>query len=114
MLQRWRSYLNDQYAAGRRVVLWGSGSKGVAFLTTLGIEREITYTVDINPHKHGMFMAGTGQQIVSPTFLREYRPDVVVVMNPIYRDEIQRDLARLGVSADVVTVEMFASAVTGA
>jgi SAM-dependent methyltransferase len=114
VLRRWRSYLNDQYAAGRRVVLWGSGSKGVAFLTTLGIEREITYTVDINPHKHGMFMAGTGQQIVSPTFLREYRPDVVVVMNPIYRDEIQRDLARLGVSADVVTVEMFASAVTGA
>jgi len=61
-----------------------------------------------------MFMAGTGQQIVSPTFLREYRPDVVLVMNPIYRDEIQRDLARLDVSADVVTVEMFASAVTGA
>jgi len=59
-------------------------------------------------------MAGTGQQIVSPTFLREYRPDVVLVMNPIYRDEIQRDLARLDVSADVVTVEMFASAVTGA
>jgi len=36
------------------------------------------------------------------------------VMNPIYRDEIQRDLARLGVSADVVTVEMFAGAITGA
>lgn len=88
----------------------GSGSKGVAFLTTLRIEREITYTVDINPNKHGMFMAGTGQQIVSPAFLRDYQPDVVIIMNPIYCDEIQRDLTALGVAANVLTVEMFSRA----
>lgn len=109
-LRRWREYLAQQYAAGRRVVLWGSGSKGVAFLTTLGIEREITHTVDINPNKHGMFMAGTGQQIVSPAFLRDYQPHVVIIMNPIYRDEIQRDLSALGVTADVLTVETFGRA----
>ncbi len=110
VLRRWREYLAQQYAAGRKVVLWGSGSKGVAFLTTLGIEREITYTVDINPNKHGMFMAGTGQQIVSPAFLRDYQPDVVIIMNPIYCDEIQRDLTALGVAADVLTVDMFSRA----
>lgn len=110
VLQRWREYLMRQHAACRRVVLWGSGSKGVAFLTTLGIEREIVYTVDINPNKHGMFMAGTGQQIVGPAFLRDYQPDVVIVMNPIYRDEIQRDLTTLGVTAEVLTVETLSRA----
>jgi 2-polyprenyl-3-methyl-5-hydroxy-6-metoxy-1,4-benzoquinol methylase len=103
-LARWRADLRALHAEGKRTVLWGSGSKGVAFLTTMQIWDEIEYTVDINPHKHGMYMAGTGQRIVSPAFLREYRPDVVVIMNPVYRPEIARELERLGVSAEVRTV----------
>ena len=51
-------------AEGRRVVIWGAGSKGVSFLTTLGVEREIEFAVDINPHKHDKFMAATGQRVV--------------------------------------------------
>jgi hypothetical protein len=82
-------------------VLWGAGSKGVAFLTTLDIRHEIEYAVDINPHKHGTFMAGTGQQIVAPEFLKGYRPDIVIVMNPIYCNEIQRELDRMGIGVEV-------------
>jgi hypothetical protein len=76
----------------------------VAFLTTLRIQDEIEYAVDINPYKHGTYMAGTGQQIVAPEFLREYRPDVVIVMNPIYCNEIRRDLNRMGVTAELMAV----------
>lgn len=104
-LEAWRGYLRDLKARGGRAVLWGSGSKGVAFLTTLGIQDEIIYTVDINPHKHGHFMAGTGQEIVGPEFLRAYRPDVIIIMNPVYRDEIRRSLGQMGVAAEVMTVE---------
>jgi len=42
---------------------------------------------------------------VGPEFLREYRPGVVVVMNPIYRTEIEGSLRELGVEARVKTVE---------
>ena len=78
-------------------MLWGGGSKAVAFLTTLGVTNEIAYAVDINPRRSGTFLAGGGQQIVAPEFLRDYRPDVVIIMNPIYRDEIQAALADMGV-----------------
>ena len=87
--------------SGRRAVIWGAGSKGVAFLTTLGLREEIPYTVDINPHKQGTFMAGTGQEIKAPAFLQEYKPDVVIVMNPIYRNEIQQELKRMGLTAEL-------------
>jgi hypothetical protein len=60
--------------------------------------------VDINPLKHGTFLAGTGQKVVAPGFLREYQPDTVIVMNPIYCDEIQRDLDRMGLSAELVPI----------
>ncbi len=103
-LERWRSILDDVRREGKKAVIWGGGSKGVAFLTTLHIENEIAYAVDINPYKHGTFMAGTGQEIVGPEFLKTYQPDVVIVMNPIYCDEIQKDLDKLGVKARLLPV----------
>ncbi|MEZ4613304.1 MAG: hypothetical protein R2838_24200 [Caldilineaceae bacterium] len=60
--------------------------------------------MDINPKRHGTFMTGTGHEIIGPEFLVDYRPDLVIVMNPIYKPEIERDLARLGVVAEVLTV----------
>jgi hypothetical protein len=103
-LDAWTSYLHDSRSEGRRVVLWGGGSKAVAFLTTLHIRDDIEYVVDINPYKQGTYMPGTGHLIVAPEFLDEYRPDVVIVMNPVYREEIAADLRRMGLSPQVLTV----------
>ncbi len=100
----WRHKLREFRKSGYRTVLWGSGSKGVAFLTTLGITDEIKYVVDVNPYRCGTFMAGTGHEIVSPEFVCRYRPDAVVLMNPVYRREVEMELERLGHSAEVLTV----------
>jgi SAM-dependent methyltransferase len=99
----WRDRLGRARAEGRRTVIWGAGSKGVSFLTTLGIADEVEYAVDVNPYKHGMYMAGSGHEIVAPAFLREYRPDLVIAMNPIYLGEIGAELSALGVDADLVS-----------
>jgi SAM-dependent methyltransferase len=103
-LAAWDERLAGLFAAGRRAVVWGGGSKGVAFLCALPAAARIEVAVDVNPHKHGMFMAGTGQRIVPPAFLAGYRPDVVIVMNPVYREEIRAELDRVGVDAEVVAV----------
>jgi hypothetical protein len=83
-------------------VIWGAGSKGVAFLSAVG--ENVAAAVDINPHKHGMFMAGTGHRIVAPRDLPDLAPDLVIAMNPIYLDEIQGDLDRLGIEARLEAV----------
>lgn len=105
VLGHWRKEIQTMNQKGQRIVLWGGGSKGVAFLTTLklGLD-DVKYVVDINPHKTGTYMAGTGQEIVAPEFLKSYRPDVVIVMNPIYHDEIKQDLAQIGLSPRLITV----------
>jgi len=100
----WRGTIQQSITKGQKIVLWGSGSKGVAFLTTLKLTEEIEYVVDINPYKHGKYMPGTGQEIISPQFLTEYNPQKIIVMNPIYCDEIQQELNSLGVKADVLPV----------
>jgi SAM-dependent methyltransferase len=103
-LERWRRDLEKMRQSGQRAVIWGAGSKAVAFLTTLGIQDEIEYAVDINPYKHGTYMAGTGHEIVAPAFLQAYKPDVVIVMNPIYCREIQQELDQLGVTTTLMPV----------
>ncbi|MDH3591986.1 MAG: class I SAM-dependent methyltransferase [Planctomycetota bacterium] len=98
---RWRERLGELRATGRRVALWGAGTKGVMFLNCVDTDRQAACVVDINAKKQGMHVAGTGQRIVAPDALAEFRPDVVLVMNPNYRDEIGARLDDLGVRAEL-------------
>jgi hypothetical protein len=103
---RWRGWIDRLRRAGRSTVLWGGGSKGVSFLTTLRVRQGIDYAVDINPRRHGTFIAGTGQEIVAPEFLQRYQPDLVIVMSPIYLPEITAQLDAMGVRPNcLITVE---------
>ncbi len=104
ILADWRARLARCAERGDRVALWGAGSKAAGFLATLGIGEQIPYIVDINPRKQGMFQAGTGQEIVAPDRLREYRPDLLVIMNAIYEQEIRKDLDDLGLSPEIVAL----------
>jgi SAM-dependent methyltransferase len=103
-LDAWRTQLRAIAAGGGRAVVWGGGSKGVTYVNTLQVGDDIACLVDINPHMQGKFIAGAGNEIVAPERLTEIRPDVVFLMNPIYRDEVQADLDRLRVDAELVAV----------
>ena len=94
----WQNELNKIVKSGQRAVVWGAGSKGVSFLNVVDSSHAIKYLVDLNPRKHNMYVAGTGQQIVSPEFLTEYQPDLVVIMNPNYEDEIRQRLANMNLA----------------
>ena len=101
-LDAWRTRLDTAQREGKKTVVWGSGSKCVAFLTTLDTIDKIQYVVDINPHRHGKFIPGVGKQIMSPEFLKDYQPDQVIVMNEIYCDEIQAMLDDMGVVTELI------------
>ena len=104
-LAGWERAVREISQDGRRAVLWGGGSKAVAFLTTLNLEDEIEYVVDINPHKHGTYLARAGQEVVAPRFLQQYQPDAVIVMNPVYCEEIERDLNGMGLDVEILPVQ---------
>ena len=98
----WQSRLADWRGKQRRAVIWGAGAKAVSFLNMLKIAGEIPYAVDINPHKQGHYLPGTAQKIVPPEFLKEFQPQSVVLMNPIYQQEVKAQLKSLGVDAEVI------------
>jgi SAM-dependent methyltransferase len=84
--------LRAAYARGERIALWGSGSKAVAFLSATGLDEEIAFGIDINPHKQGRFLPATGHEVRSPESLPADAPDRILVMNRIYVPEIRAQL----------------------
>jgi C-methyltransferase-like protein len=67
-------------------------------------EIELEVVVDINPYRHGKYLPGIGKQILPSGVLREYQPDTVIGMNPIYCDEIRQDLDRMDLEPELIAV----------
>lgn len=92
-LQHWRQWASE-IPSGGRVSLWGAGSKGVMFLNLLGLTTpgRIECVIDQNSDKHSRFISGTGQEIVSPADPRNFGLEKIVLMNGIYKAEVESRL----------------------
>lgn len=99
---KWSYKLKVLKAERRKTVVWGAGSKGVTFLNTLKVKDEIASVVDINPNKQGKFIPLSAHEVVNPQRLAEIRPDVIIVMNPAYLDEIAKMAAGLGLRSRIL------------
>jgi len=104
LLAHWRAEFARIAAAGGRVAVWGSGSKGVTFLNLMGADGVIGVPVDINPAKHGLYLPGVGRQVVAPDALPSLDIALVLVMNPVYAQEIEGMVRGLGLQVPVVAV----------
>jgi len=96
-LNTWQDRLARWKARGERVVLWGTGGKGITFVNSLDTAEVIPFVVEINPAKQGKYVPGTGQRIVAPEFMTEYRPNKVVITNALYETEMKQQARELGV-----------------
>jgi len=103
--QYWLERIYQWEKDSRPFILWGSGSKGVMFLNELGLFDQMQYVIDINPRKQGKYVAGTGQKIMHPEFLKKFDPDTVIIMNPIYLNEIKQTLEEMGLEAELMPVQ---------
>ena len=77
-------------ASGRNAV-WGAASKGVVFAVYMKrADARLEFVIDINPVKHGKYLAGSGLRVLPPhEAMRLLQPgDNIFVMNSNYLDEI--------------------------
>ena len=100
----WLNFVNEAKKNGESIAIWGSGSKCVAFMSTLGIQMEIDSIVDINPNRHGKYIPGIARLINAPDTLSELKPDHVIVMNRIYEKEISNFLNKVNVKTNIVSL----------
>ena len=102
VLDDWAGRLTSE---GVRAVIWGAGSKGVTFTNVMPGDACLVGLVDINQRKVGRYVPGRGAPVVAPETLRDIDPNLVLISNATYREEIGRSLRELGLSP---TVEIIA------
>lgn len=81
---------------GKRIVGYGAPAKGNTLLNYCGIRTDfLDYTVDLSPHKQGMYLPGTRIPIYAPDRIAETRPDYVLILPWNLREEIMEQMAHI-------------------
>jgi SAM-dependent methyltransferase len=89
-------FLAQARADGRSVVGYGAPAKGNTLLNACGVTPElIAYTVDLSPHKQGLFLPGSHLPIQPPDRIFETRPDFVLILPWNLKDEITAQMSRI-------------------
>jgi SAM-dependent methyltransferase len=85
------------------VALWGAGAKGVTLANLIDPAcKNISAVIDINPHKQGHYVPGTGHPIIDYHQIPEYQIKNVILMNPNYFNESNLLLHQSGIETNLV------------
>jgi hypothetical protein len=100
--ERWRQIIGRLASEGAKPILWGAGSRGVQLLNFADADRRLAAVVDVNPQKWGRFLPVTGHRVDDPASLAGHETRAVLITNPVYREEIAKSLADLGITAEIL------------
>jgi 2-polyprenyl-3-methyl-5-hydroxy-6-metoxy-1,4-benzoquinol methylase len=77
----------------KTVICYGAPAKGNTLLNYFQINSKlIKYTVDLNPHKQGLFLPGIHLEIKSPLEIKKTKPDYIIILPWNIKDEIMKQL----------------------
>jgi SAM-dependent methyltransferase len=88
------NFLIEAKQKGCSIVGYGAPGKGCVLLNYCGIRSDfIDYTVDLSPHKQGLFLPGTHSPIHHPDKIRETKPDYVLILPWNLKNEIMEQMS---------------------
>ncbi|MGO4110166.1 methyltransferase domain-containing protein [Paenibacillus sp. YAF4_2] len=87
------TFLFQASRENKQVAAYGAPAKGNSLLNYLGVGTDyITYTVDNNPYKQGLFLPGSHIPIFSPAKIQETKPDYIMILPWNLKNEIEQEL----------------------
>lgn len=87
-------FLVQQKKGGKRVAAYGAAAKGNTLLNYCGVKSDlIEFVVDANPHKQDKFLPGSHIPVVKESYLKENKPDYVIIFPWNIKDEVMAQLS---------------------
>jgi len=87
------AFLISAKEEGKQVIGYGAPAKGNTLVNYCGVRTDlIDYTVDRSPHKQGHYLPGVRIPIRAPEYIRQTRPDYVLILPWNIREEIMQQM----------------------
>jgi len=87
-------FIDSQKQAGKKIAAYGAAAKGNTLLNYSKVTRDsIDFVVDRNPEKQGKALPGSRIPIVSEDYLKEQKPEVIIIFPWNLIDEVRRQLS---------------------
>lgn len=109
VVERCRSRLLSLAGEGGPVVLWQGAAKTVGFMTAIGGDIPLAGAVDLNPMRQSQYLPPSGLRVLIPDELVNIGPRHIVLMNPVYKSEVQVKLDAMGVETSLHTIDQLLS-----
>lgn len=88
------AFLVEQKRNGKKVAAYGAAAKGNTLLNYCGVKADlIDFVVDASPHKQNLFMPASHIPIVDESFIKNERPDFVIILPWNIKSEIFEQLS---------------------
>lgn len=104
VVKEWSRKHADLKSSGKKLVAWGAGARAITFLNTYDLQETIAFLVDVNPKRQGKYMPKSGHKVEHPEILRMYQPDVILITNPTYKEEITKQIMEMGISPEIISL----------
>jgi len=86
-------FLSQQKLHDKKIAGYGAAAKGNTLLNYCGTTNDqIDYVVDANPHKQNKWLPGSHIHVVDEKFMKEHRPDFIIIFPWNLKDEIMKHL----------------------
>ena len=104
VVSQWESRMQTLRASGKKIAAWGAGARCITFLNTFDLRDLISFVIDINPDRQGLYIPRDGHRVVAPEHLLLERPDVILITNPTYAEEIMAHARQLGCDCEFISL----------
>ena len=86
-------FLLEARREGKKVAAYGAAAKGNTLLNYAGVRPDLLpYVVDRNPAKQGKYLPGSRIPVVDERYLREMRPDRILILPWNLKQEVMQQL----------------------
>lgn len=88
------AYLAEALAQGQRIAGYGASTTVTTLMYHFELEHKLSYLIDDNAKKHGMYSPGCHLEVKPSSALYEERPDIVVILAWQYAQQIMEKHTR--------------------
>ncbi len=88
----------------KKIIGYGTSIGATTFITQYNLEKKINYLIDDDPYRQNLFSPGTNILTTDIKIIEKFKPDLVIVLAPLYFENIFSNLKKLDHNFSIIKI----------